>query len=532
MTGSGRNEIVLLALVVSAIVHTGVMFYVRPRVMTEIVPSTVKSIRREPMRVTRDAERPAPVRIDAVRDVDALKDAPAAVQVAESPSAAAPVAESPVQVLPPPATAKDLPSPEPERTRLDVSPLTADLSSMRIELPDPLAEAPKPVSLPAAPDPFPAMPVSGAALPVPASPKAPGSGFALPTPELGAKRAAETFVPEQEVRDRVDEKLVEREKAAVRELLDVTNASELGKFVNVALASSAKDGWRYFKVMLSPRHELQVVPKDVVLLIDASGSIGRDRIRSIREAAKGLLRTGTNSGDRFNLVAFRDRYEYAFRSWQSCTRSAFEQADGWLDEVTAHGRTDVFATISSVLTLPRDPQRPLIALVVTDGDANSGVSGTAEILSKFTALNDGLVSVYMYGVRVSANRELIDILTRGNRGESLIYDGWFKSKVGAEIGRFAERFRDPVLSDIRVVFSAGTKAEAYPRRLRNLYRGGTLEIVGRVPMSVSTLSFSVVGLNGRDYNEGLFDQPFDTAAADVGAPALWQAERKIDLKLK
>ena len=61
----------------------------------------------------------------------------------------------------------------------------------------------------------------------------------------------------------------------------------------------------------------------------------------------------------------------------------------------------MFSTISSVLTLPRDPGRPLIALVVTDGEANAGVSDTGAILSKFTALNDGLVSVYMYGVKTS-----------------------------------------------------------------------------------------------------------------------------------
>ena len=193
-------------------------------------------------------------------------------------------------------------------------------------------------------------------------------------------------------------------------------------------------------------------------------------MKSVRRAAKRILRSAANTGDRFNLVAFRDRYSYAFRKWMECDQPSFTAADRWIDSLAAHGRTDVFATISSVLTLPRDPKRPLIALVVTDGDANHGVSGTEAILSKFSALNDGLVSVYMYGVKESSNRRLIDILTRSNRGESFIFEG-SRFEAGSGIDALSERFRDPLLSDLRIVFSSATEAETYPRLLRNLYRG-------------------------------------------------------------
>ena len=297
------------------------------------------------------------------------------------------------------------------------------------------------------------------------------------------------------------------------------------------MTAATVGSWTYFKVLFTPRHELQPVAKDVVVLLDASGSIGKDRMRSIREAAKQILRGCLNSGDRFNLVAFRDKYDYASRQWMACDRKSFDFADGWLENLTAHGRTDVFATISSVLTLPRDPARPLIALVVTDGEANSGVRETAEILSKFTALNDGLISVYMYGVKNQANRELIDVLTRGNRGESVIYDGWLKWRTGSQLESLTNRFRDPVLSDIRVVFAADTNADAYPRRIRNLYRGDTLAIVGRVPAGTKDVAFSIKGLNGREAYESFLRLALSTAPADSDLVAQWEAERAIDAKL-
>ena len=209
---------------------------------------------------------------------------------------------------------------------------------------------------------------------------------------------------------------------------------------------------------------------------------------------------------------------------------SFEAAERWLGREAAHGRTDVFSTISSVLTLPRDPARPMIALVVTDGEANEGVSDTAEILSEFTALNDGLVSVYMYGVKDSANRELIDVLTHGNRGESLIFEGW-RWNAGEGIEQLSERFRDPVLSDLRAVMTSGTEAETYPRLLRNLYRGDTLSFVGRVPEGTREIAFSLRGLNGEKVFDGFFKMPFSVAPEDPSIVSDWEMERKINLKL-
>ena len=92
---------------------------------------------------------------------------------------------------------------------------------------------------------------------------------------------------------------------------------------------------------------------------------------SIKLATRKILRSALNTGDRFNLVAFRDRFSYAFKSWRNCTTDSFAAAEKWLAKEASYGRTDVFASIASVLALPRDPARPLVALVVTDGEANT-----------------------------------------------------------------------------------------------------------------------------------------------------------------
>ena len=542
MNGEGRQEALVAALVVSSILHVALMFWAKPKVMTHVSAVGFEKIQhRMPMNVSKAKETREPVLMDTVEDVKAKKEAPS-----ESPGRES-LAKS-ANLKAPAVLEKDLPAPKPisrmpapelaDALRPEIFEATPVKLDERLSPAVPVLKLDPPVKIagesPAAPD------VSaGAAEPwAPAAPGMPDTGFAAPLADLQMpavkmiKDVSDTFVPVEEVLEKVDEKLVEREKEAVRNLIESGNAEELRKYVNVAISFHQDGGWTYFKVMMSPRSGLKTVEKDVVVVIDASGSIGKDRLNSVRDAARKLLRDATNSGDRFNLVAFRDKFNYAFKTWQECTSHSFEASDKWLGRLVPHGRTDVFATISSVLTLPRNPSRPVIALVITDGDANAGVRRNAEILQKFTALNDGLVSVYMYGVKGSANRELIDVLTHANRGEGYIFDGVLRWRAGSGIAGFAEGFRDPLLSDLRVVFASGVEAQAYPRLLKNIYRGGTLEFFGRVPSSAKEVAFSLKGLNGKDAFESFFAFPVVSPAENPSIAEAWRREHGIDLKLR
>ena len=545
MTKERGQDLVFVTIVISVAIHVGLMFFARTKVMTHVDRSALRERHREAMRVEDYRPIDDPVAIERIKDIMSAREAPEA----EATDAPAPVTEQ----LPDSARKHwdgDVPAPEaPESDAVPVAPDEFDVKPIRLDegfAPDPIptVEYTPPESRAltapeiAAASSF-AMPVAfGAPAPVveaPAFPAAPAEKISIaaegPEQKEEIKAAVPEFVPDQEVYDKVDEKIVEKEKETVRELMDVEDAAPLEKFVNLSAQRAEDAQWTYFKLHVSPRADLQVVPKDVVILIDASGSIGSERLVSCRVAAKGILRSALNSGDRFNLVAFRNDFTYAFRRWQECSQTSFAAADKWLANLAAHGRTDVFGTIRSVLTLPRDPKRPLIALVVTDGDANAGVSDTAQILSKFTDLNDGLVSVYMYGVKESANRELIDVLTHGNRGESFIYGG-VRWKAGSGIESLSERFRDPVLTDLRVIFAATSRAEAYPRLLRNLYRGDTVTITGRVPKGSEEVAFSLKGLNGTNTYEAFFKVPIGKVAANQGIVAEWSEEAAIDAKLR
>ena len=539
-------DLILVAAVTSLALHALVMFFAAPKIMSQIgVASTEhKRNQRPPMAVRKFEGDPLRERAKTLpkSDVPAPRSAPqlGAASGNEAPLAAA------VQVA--------APLPSFEMPEVATGPVEA-----AFELPKPTTANAESVT-----DTVPAMPVVAPVVPslseyavpsvgLPVETAIPAPGLAAPVPEFSmpqldadaegssamagvvSQKAAPKvdYVFDNKVLDSVNEGFVEKEKAAVRALLSVPDATPVESAVECRLSACldpADPRWRYFSLAFSPKtgaDALPVVPKDAVILIDASGSIGSDRLRNCRNAAKEILRTCFNSGDRFNLVAFRNRFTYAFREWRECDAPSFEEADRWLSRLTAHGRTDVFSVIRSVLTLPRDPARPLIALVVTDGDANSGVSGTAEILSRFTALNDGLVSVYMYGVKKEANRELIDLLTRGNRGESIIHTG-NRKYAGSALEPLATAFRDPVLTDLRIMFAAGSMAETYPKLLKNLYRGRNVVLRGRCPARIKELVFTLQGLSGSKAFESLYRLDFGSAAsAGADLPGEWRSDRIV-----
>lgn len=553
MTNEKRQEAIVFALIASAIVHAAAMFYFRPKVMTVVVNDDSRYQRREAMRVSRSEARPNPVQVYDLDDIEAKKEAPLPENAVDSvvvkaldDSVADTVAEieSPVpEIIETSANEPIVVDPavfEAEVIKLDEV-VSGKIAAMPIDTPllpvsglapnsvtlDQLAQMP--VEMPEIVDTTPLLD------PAPEAKAEEVTRFDAPEIE---KNDVADFVPSDEVYETVDEKVIEAEKEAIRELLnDEDKINDLKPFVKVAATKNVFQGYTYFSVSIQPKvdptlhkDELPVVPKDVVVLLDASGSIGNERLESCRIAGKRILRTMLNTGDRFNLVAFRDKYKYYNKEWSECSKESFDKADDWLNNLAAHGRTDVFGTISSVMTLPRDPTRPLIAMIVTDGEANTGISETAEILTKFTELNDGMISVYMYGVKSSANKELINVLTRGNRGDSYIHDG-SRWTAGKQIDAFSNRFRDPALTDIQLLFTSDdAELSVYPRKLKNLYRGETLTFYGRVKGAPSQIAFWLKGLNVDKSYESYLKVPLNVAPFDPNVVDQWKNESKIDAK--
>lgn len=382
----------------------------------------------------------------------------------------------------------------------------------------------------AAPDYVPEAPVSAAA------PEA-----AVPESLFAASPAAETEsadVPEPPAPESIAERIV-TDPAATPAATLTTFGEKPGdispyRHVDNRLAAAISvydppgaDSRKYFRIEVVPRENsgLPIARKDIVFVQDASRSLAKERLHFCKEGLKESLGC-IAAGDRFNIVSFRDNATFCFgEGWATPSRENFEKAIAFIDSLESRGDTDLFRSLQSLLTLPRDPARPLIVVVVTDGKATTGITTSSRIIGEFSKLNDDM-SLYILGTQAKANAYLLDLLSFCNRGSQYIVrsDRW---AIPAAIYDLAQSCSKPVLGRVKVDANVASGAEFFPLPSANLYAGEPLVYYGSCPRGTRDMTLQIRGEAGDARLDCLF--ALDLAAAERGGPEIKEgwARRKM-----
>ena len=136
----------------------------------------------------------------------------------------------------------------------------------------------------------------------------------------------------------------------------------------------------FFLLLAAPKVEVdqnQVVSKDVIAVIDTSGSMDGDKIEQAKSALRYIL-DHLNPEDRFNVIRFSTGVE----AYASGLRPATErtQAMRFVDGLRAAGNTDINRALLEALAMA-DKERPTILIFLTDGQPTEGVVDGAKIVA-------------------------------------------------------------------------------------------------------------------------------------------------------
>ncbi len=281
-----------------------------------------------------------------------------------------------------------------------------------------------------------------------------------------------------------------------------------------AYRAEDEGGALYFRIEIRRRAEqtLPVVPKDILLMQDCSESMTPAKLA---EAKRGLRRWLDMIGpdDRFQIIGFSHTVDRCFAEpWQPMNEANRRQATAFINAMRAVGNTDIFASLNAASALPRDPDRPFLIVLITDGRPTVGMTMSSEIIERFTEKNEGRTALFAVGAGRRANRFLLDLLSYRNRGDSLIVHD--DSLLVGAMERWARETQRPVLSDLRYRFSGIEQAEIYPRALTPLFLDRPLLIYGRTETPDAEIAFQVVGRSGAELRDMVF--PLNLAAAREG----------------
>jgi Ca-activated chloride channel family protein len=205
--------------------------------------------------------------------------------------------------------------------------------------------------------------------------------------------------------------------------------------------------------------------------------------------------------------------ETCFEDWVTKTPETLEQAEEYINSMQSVGYTDLFASMRDLLSVDSREGRPVVAFVITDGLANKGVTDNTQIIGEFSRLNAGRISVFTMGTFEKANQYLIDLLSYCNKGHvNVVTSGrWDIPDVAESVMLGISR---PVLSDLRLQFSAGSSVEVYPQQVSNLYLDRPLVLYGRYRKGETRLVFQAVGQAGSRACDMVFDLPLAHSPTD------------------
>jgi len=289
--------------------------------------------------------------------------------------------------------------------------------------------------------------------------------------------------------------------------------------------SATDDG--FFMLMMQPpltADESSIQPKDVVIVLDQSGSMGGTKWEQAREATNYVLRN-LNSQDRFNVISFSTGWRVYSR--ELLPASDRDAAISWVNTLYAEGGTDINGALETALGFTQE--RPMTILFMTDGLATEGITETSAILANLEAKASSNARIFTFGVGDDVDTFLLDALVRDFRGTGSYVRP--TERIDEEVASLYTKISAPVMTDIALSIDGVTTELVYPQQLPDLFAGEQVTLIGRYRGDASNANITLTGMvNGQQQTIQLADPEFrSNAGGDSFLGRLWATRRIGDL---
>jgi Ca-activated chloride channel family protein len=283
----------------------------------------------------------------------------------------------------------------------------------------------------------------------------------------------------------------------------------------------------FFLLMLAPKPETgsDTIAKDVILVLDHSGSMDGEKFRQAQTAVHTIL-SHLNADDRFFLEAFNDSVQIYNPKMALVAEST--QAAAWVDQISAEGSTDINRALLQAASVV-DVERPVYLIFLTDGLPTVGEMNTQTILTNFSAKSRENIRLFPFGVGYDVDTVLLDTLSQQNHGASTyVRPG---DDLDESLTSFYSKISSPVMTDLKLDFGTMSVYDLYPNPLPDLFSGSQITLVGRYRSGGSAdmrLSGTVKGTSQTfTYSGQVFSTDSRTETDNLTVlPRLW-ATRKI-----
>ncbi len=286
---------------------------------------------------------------------------------------------------------------------------------------------------------------------------------------------------------------------------------------------STHKGQRYAQILLIPPAAVDdaVIPaRELILIIDKSGSMGGVSIRAAREALHFALDSLSNL-DTFNIIAFDDDTYPMFNTSLPVNDKNIAQARRFINRLDAGGGTEMSGALRFALQQNQsaafddypDTERFKQIVFMTDGSM-----GNEELLLNTIKKNLGSSRLFTVGIGSAPNTWFLEQAAEAGRGVALTIRD--EQNVATPLTKLLNDLSTPVLTNIGIQAEAG-QFELYPKPIPDLYASSPLMMVAKISDDVD--SFIITGQQNQTRwrkSLQLNTEPNDVASDSDSAPAL------------
>lgn len=300
-------------------------------------------------------------------------------------------------------------------------------------------------------------------------------------------------------------------ESRIRQASDIKSRSgyeALDSFLEVEVLTyrDPEDGQSYFKLSMIPSDAAKSIAplnKEIIFLVDASLSIHEYRLHAFKEGIKNAI-AQLNPGDLFNIYVFKNKIIPFHTQSLAGSPAVIDAAERFLDNLAPDQRTNIYSAFLE--TIQEKPAvHPSYIVLLSDGNANDGISSTAQLIGNITKTNDRQRPIFSFSGGSRVNHFLLDFLAYPNRGWSEY--ARLNSEIKERFFDFYAKIKNPILTDIRYQISGTKNTEVFPKDLPDFYRDAVFTIFGKYDEG-ERFSFRIYGQSGSAKKEFIVSEDF------------------------
>ncbi|KAI5174330.1 Inter-Alpha-Trypsin Inhibitor Heavy Chain H4 [Manis pentadactyla] len=254
----------------------------------------------------------------------------------------------------------------------------------------------------------------------------------------------------------------------------------------------------YFVHYFAPEG-LPAIPKNVIFVIDKSGSMRGRKIQQTREALIKIL-DDLSPNDQFNLVSF----SWEATQWRPLLVPAsaenVKQARSYAASIEAQGGTNINdAMLMAVQLLESATRAELLSsgsvsliILLTDGDPTAGETNPKKIQKNVQEAISGQYSLFCLGFGFDVSYAFLEKLALENGGLARrIYED---SDSALQLQDFYQEVANPLLTSVTFEYPKNTVEEVTQNNFRLLFKGSEMVVAGKLgEQSPDVLAATVSG---------------------------------------